>query len=148
MTMAYQLRTSIDIDAPVDHVWQVFTRFEDYPQWNPFIRSIEGQVETGAKIKVRLAPPGGKGMTMRPKVVRFEAPTELRWLGRLGIPGLFDGEHFFQLEPLPGDRTRFVQGEIFGGILVPLLKKMIDGSTRDGFNSLNKALKETCERST
>ena len=146
--MAYQLHTSIDIDAPVDHVWQVFSRFEDYPKWNPFVQRIEGQVEVGAKVKVRLVPPGGKGITMRPRILRFEPPTELRWLGHLGLPGIFDGEHYFQLQPLETGRTRFTQGEHFSGILVPLLKKMIDGSTRDGFNSLNKALKDICERST
>ena len=145
--MAYQLHTSIEIDAPVERVWQIFSRFEDYPKWNPFIKHVEGPVEAGAKIKVRLVPPGGRGITMRPTILRIEPQAELRWLGHFGLPGIFDGEHYFQLEPLLGGGTRFTQGENFSGILVPLLKKMIDGSTREGFENMNAALKETCERS-
>ena len=46
------------------------------------------------------------------------------------MPGLFDGEHYFQLEPLADGRTRFVQGEHFSGLLCGLIMKMVGAETK------------------
>jgi hypothetical protein len=32
-------------------------------------------------------------MTIRPVIMKFDPGKELRWKGKLGIGGLFDGEH-------------------------------------------------------
>ena len=68
-------------------------------------------------------------MTFRPRVLRAVPEHELRWLGRFLLPGILDGEHFFKIEPLDeGRRTRFIQGERFTGLLVPLLRKNLDAA--------------------
>jgi hypothetical protein len=141
------IETSIEIDAPAARVWEVFSDFERYPDWNPFVASLEGRVEVGERIEARLTPPGGKGMTFKPEVVAYDAEREFRWLGRLLVPGLFDGEHQFLLEPIEGAGTRFIQRESFRGILVPLILKMVGDSTRRGFEAMNAALKLRVEGS-
>jgi hypothetical protein len=40
---------------------------------------------------------------------------------------------------------RFVHGESFRGLLVPLLRKNLDGPTRAGFTAMNEALKQRAE---
>jgi hypothetical protein len=61
-------------------------------------------------------------MTFRPRVLRAVLDQELRWLGRVVLPGIFDGVQFSKIEPLDeGRRTRFIQGERFTGRL-PLLR--------------------------
>ena len=73
---------------------------------------------------------------------------ELRWLGRLILPGIFDGEHFFRIEPLDlGLRAKFIQAERFTGLLVPLLRKSLDRGTREGFEAMNQAFKLRVEES-
>jgi len=37
-------------------------------------------------------------MTFRPTILKAEPNRELRWLGHLLVPGLFDGEHIFTIE--------------------------------------------------
>jgi len=81
-------------------------------------------------------------MTLKPKVLRFDSNKELRWLGHLIIPGLFDGEHMFKLTDNGNGTTTFIQKEHFGGILVPLFRKLLDKNTRDGFILMNKKLEE------
>jgi hypothetical protein len=54
-------------------------------------------------------------------VIAIEDGTPIRWRGRSGIPGLFDGEHELRLEPIPDGGTRFIQRETFTGLLVPLM---------------------------
>ena len=58
--------------------------------------------------------------------------------------GLFDGEHTFRIEPLDGERSRFVHGERFTGILVGLVKGVL-GKTEAGFEQMNAALKQRVE---
>jgi hypothetical protein len=80
----------------------------------PFVRSIEGSPREGETLQVSIQPVGSKGMTFRPRVLRAVPDQKLRWLGRVVLPGIFDGEHFFKIEPLDeGRRTRFIQGERF-----------------------------------
>lgn len=71
-------------------------------------------------------------MTFKPLVTRVLPPRELRWLGRLLLPGLFDGEHIFEIEAVKKDGVRFVQRECFSGILVPLLWRSLDKNTWQG----------------
>ena len=139
------LRTETEIEAPVEHVWEVLTDFASYHQWNPFIRSISGQPVPRERLEVRLEPPGGRGMTFKPKVLNAEPNRELRWLGHLLVPGLFDGEHSFTIQPLEENRTRFIQREAFKGLLVPLFARSLDNNTRRGFEEMNRALKERAE---
>jgi hypothetical protein len=142
------LRTEIEIDAPAEMVWRVLTDFAAYPEWNPFVRRAEGEVKVGARLRISIAPPGGRAMSFRPTVLVADPDRELRWLGRLGVPGLFDGEHSFVIEPVGEGRVRFIQQERFGGLLVPLLSEKLDGATRRGFEEMNRALKLRCEAAT
>ncbi len=141
-----ELRTEIEIAASPEAVWAILTNFAAFPQWNPFIREASGEQKVGGKLRIHVVPPGGKGMVFKPTVLAFETNRELRWLGRLGVPGLFDGEHGFTLEPLESGRTRLRQREVFTGILVPLLARSLDDGTKKGFEAMNLALKERAEK--
>jgi hypothetical protein len=66
-------------------------------------------------------------------------------MGRLLVPGIFDGEHHFKLESLDGRRTRLIQQERFTGLLVPLFAASLDQHTLAGFHLMNKALKARAE---
>ncbi len=140
-----ELHSQIEIDAPAERVWRLLTDFASYPQWNPFIRRISGEPRTGERLEVRIEPPGARGMNFKPTILNSEPDRELRWLGRLLVPGLFDGEHSFTIEPLEENRVRFVQREEFRGLLVPLLARSLDNGTRRGFEEMNRALKERAE---
>ena len=97
-----RLRTHIEIQATAERVWQVLTNFRAFPDWNPFIRSVDGELKEGASLKVYIKPPKGMGMTFRPTVLKVEPNAELRWTGSFLMPGVFDGEHYFLIEPPRG----------------------------------------------
>jgi hypothetical protein len=139
------LHTEITIDARAEAVWSTLADLERWSEWNPFMIEASGEVAKGARLRVTFRPPGGKPITMKPKVLVADGPRELRWRGRLMMPGIFTGEHAFVLEPTSGGGTRFVQSERFSGILVPLFKRMITGPTKQGFVAMNAALKKTAE---
>jgi hypothetical protein len=141
-----ELRTEIEIAAPPERVWSILTAFPGHADWNPFIRSLEGEVREGATLTVSIEPPGGDAMTFRPTVLEVSPNERLRWLGRLGLPGVFDGEHVFELEPGPAGGTRFLHRERFRGVLVPWFAESLEAQTRRGFEEMNAALKEEAER--
>jgi hypothetical protein len=145
LIMVKEINTQVLIKAPDEKVWSVLTDFDKYPEWNPFIRQVRGEVGVGKTITVRLEPPEAKGMTLKPKVLAFETNKEFRWLGHLLIPGLFDGEHIFELTDNADGTTTFNQREKFRGILIPLFKKMLDYNTKKGFRLMNTRLKEIAE---
>jgi hypothetical protein len=136
-----ELSTEIEFDGTPQEVWEVLADLPAHAEWNPFMRSIDGELRHGARLEVRLEPEGERGITMRPTVPTAEPGRELRWLGHLLVRGIFDGEHRFLIEEAGPGRVRFTQSERFGGILVPLLwKKLRDGGTAKGFRSMHKAL--------
>jgi hypothetical protein len=135
--------SEIRIEAPAERVWAILTDFAATPQWNPFIREISGDLAEGGRLAIRVVPPGGRGMRFRPRIVALRPGRELRWRGRLLLPGLFDGEHYFLLAP-DGERTTLVHGEDFSGLLVGILGGALD-ATEKGFQAMNVALKTRAE---
>ena len=142
-----EIESSITIDAPSKRVWSVLMDFERYPEWNPFVSRIRGQPREGEQLELRLTPPGGMAMSFKPVVVKVEPEHEFRWLGKLLVSGLFDGEHIFELHPEGENRVRFVQRERFGGVLVGPMMFMARKSTQRGFEAMNEALKKRSETS-
>ena len=138
ITMPKEITTEILIKTSPEKVWAILTDFENYPSWNPFVRSISGQVKVGNNITVRLQQPKGKEMTFKPKVIVFESNKEFRWQGHLLFPGIFDGEHKFELIANGNGTTTFRHSEKFKGILVPLLSKQLYTNTRKGFEEMNE----------
>jgi hypothetical protein len=143
--MAKRIHTEIEIVASADKVWEILANFDHYSDWNPFIQTISGEMSEGSQLHVAIQPVGGKLMHFRPTVIRMQKHQELRWLGQLFLPGLFDGEHYFQIEKISENVVRFIQGEQFRGILVPLLWGRIESGTKAGFKAMNDALKKKAE---
>jgi hypothetical protein len=115
-----ELRSEVEIHASAERVWHILTDFASFAQWNPFIRRVSGEATAGQRLEVHIQPAGARGMMLHPTVVKTEPNGELRWLEPRRLPGLFDGEHIFTIEPLGENRVRFTQSEIFTGVLVPL----------------------------
>lgn len=144
--MAKEINTEILIHATPETIWAIFADFKNYQTWNPFLKSISGEVKKGNKIKAVIQQNEKSTMTFTPVVLAFEPRKELRWLGRLLFAGLFDGEHCFELIDHGNGTTTFRHSEKFNGILVPLFAKQLDNTTKAGFERMNRKLKELAEQ--
>jgi len=135
----------VAIEAPARRVWDVLVDFSAYSLWNPFIVAIAGAAVPGRRLTVGIRPPGGRAMTFRPIVLAADPHRELRWLGRLGLPGLLDGEHVLTIAPFSAGRVRFSQRETFRGLLVPFMQRSMWEAIHRGFDEMNAALKKRAE---
>jgi hypothetical protein len=138
------VHTEIGIGAPAERVWAVLVDIDKWPEWNPFAKA-RGRLAVGERLEVEITPPGKGPMTFRPTVVKLEPGRELRWLGHLGFPGIFDGEHGFRVAPEDEGRCRFEQFETFRGMLTWPILWLAGAATRDGFEAMNRALKARAE---
>jgi hypothetical protein len=139
------LHTEIGIGAPAAAVWDILIDTSRWAEWNPFAK-LSGRVAVGERVSVTLTPPGKSAMTMHPTIVKLVPGRELRWLGSLGMAGLFDGEHGFRVVPEDIGRCRFEHFETFRGLLVVPIMWMVGDATRRGFEAMNKALKARAEK--
>jgi len=114
--------------------------FDQYPTWNPFIKSIKGNTNVGGKLEAVLA-----NTKFKPTVLVNDKNRQFKWLGNVIFPGLFDGAHNFELIENKDGSVTMIQSEEFKGILVPLLKKKLDTEILDHFKAMNQALKQRAE---
>lgn len=141
----HEITTSAEIAATPERVWSILLDFAAYPKWNPFIRTISGAPLLGNRLAVQIQPGGQSAMTFRPTVLQVTEAQQLRWMGRLGVPGLFDGEHVFSVSPLDDGKTQFIQSERFSGLLAGMIFPSMMIATTAGFEAMNQALKQRAE---
>jgi hypothetical protein len=142
-----EVSAEIEINSYPESVWKILTDFATYDQWNPFINKIIGIPTEGSKIDIYLETPSGKNRKYSPRITKVEEGRELRWSGKSSLPGLLNAEHIFTIEELRPERVRFIQREVFNGLLTRIFGKGVDIDVRQGFQDMNDALKKRAERS-
>jgi hypothetical protein len=137
------IETEIIIDAPIDKIWSILIDFPSYPNWNPFIRAIDGKLQMNEQLTVTIQSSNTKTMRFYPRIITL-SEYELIWRGKLGVQGIFDGAHRFKLLPLD-KKVKFIHSEVFTGLLHVPIFNLIGESTKNGFDNMNKVLKNRCE---
>jgi hypothetical protein len=135
----YTLQASIQISAAPQRVWVVLTDLAAYPGWNPFIVSSTGRVQVGATLTNRMHDATGN-TTFTPTVLIVEPGRELRWIGRVGPGGIFDGQHTFTIKQLRPGLVLFTQREDFTGVAVPFYQRWLRTDTLPMFRAMDAAL--------
>jgi hypothetical protein len=142
-----EVSAEIEINSYPESVWKILTDFATYHQWNPFINKIVGLPAEGSKIDIYIETPSGKNRKYSPRITKIEEGRELRWSGKSSLPGFLNAEHIFIIEELRPERVRFIQREVFNGLLTRIFGKDVDIDIRQGFEDMNDALKKRAERS-
>ena len=125
----------IEIAAAPEIVWDVLTRFEQWPQWNPDVKSMsfDGPMASGSEFRWKSGPG-----TIVSTLERVEPPRAVSWRGRtMSIKAM----HEWRLEPHAGG-TRVETEESFSGLLARLfrgqLQKTLDKTLGDGLEHLKR----------
>jgi hypothetical protein len=142
-----EIHTQIDIKASAERAWHLLLDFNNYSQWNPFIRQINGTPNVGTKLEIHLQTAGGKKRIYRPTITKVEPYHELRWYGKSFIPGIFNGERIFTIETREANQNHilFLHREIFTGLAVTLAGDRLDTDMYQSFEKMNRAFKTKLE---
>lgn len=148
----------VDIDAPLERVWEILTDWARYPEWCPLNRGIEvagrGAVGDELRLSVSWGPYRKAGepvdvsalrthLTNRERLTILDPPYCVAWGDDLGL--LHRAERIQFLERLPGGRTRYHTDERMAGLLSPLIARVYRARILDGFASCGLALKGRAE---
>lgn len=142
-----EIRTTADIHATPQRVWETLADLAGYKDWNPYITRAAGGLQVGGTLTLHLEPPGGTALTVRPVVLEAEAPRELRWLWDKGFSGLADSEECFTIVPKGDNRTHVIHRLTCTGLALslpgigPATAARLETNFREGMDAMNRALK-------
>lgn len=142
--MQNEIKTEIIINSPTQKVYEILTNLTNYEKWNPFIIKSEGIVGVGNRIKNTMRN-GDKSIVFKPRIVIADGEKNFAWLGSFGVKGIFDGYHYFHLQPIEENKVLLIHGEKFSGILAKFVLKRIRIQTHHNFIMMNEAIKELAE---
>ena len=137
-----EYHTEIVINAPVDRVWSVLTDFSTYPDWNPLVGWLQGDIRTDGKIKMFVKPLKRAFNATLKRVAPLE---ELTWVGIQFAPWFLAGEHYYRLEKLSDGSTHLCHGETFSGIGSAVINQSTLNEMLAAFQLHNTILKERVE---
>ncbi|MEM8861028.1 MAG: SRPBCC domain-containing protein [Chloroflexota bacterium] len=135
-------RASAKINASPQTIWAILTDTAGYPDWDPGMVRIEGDIALGEKVKffTKFSP----DQAFAVNVTGFEAPQKMVFTGGLPL-GLFKSERTHTLTATADGQTEFYTEEIFSGILLPLFGRQIPDLT-ESFNNFTAGLKMQAEQ--
>lgn len=137
-----QYHTSVIINAPISIVWKNLNDFSSYPEWNPIVGKLEGEMKSGNTISTFIVP---LGKTYFPKIRVYKTNEELIWEGTQGSRFLMAGKHYYRLEKITDTQTRLLHGEWFSGLLSWFIPKKLLTKMETAFIEHNRILKERIE---
>ena len=137
-----EYHTRVEIDAPAETVWRHLTNFASYPDWNPIVGKLDGDLVVGQSISTYIVP---LGKTYQPVLLAYAPNKELVWRGTQGAAWLMAGEHYYRLEALSPTRTRLMHGERFTGLMSNFISKDLLAKMENAFIEHNRILKQRVE---
>ncbi len=141
----YTIRSEIILPASPERSWQVLTDFSKYPQWNPYLTRVEGQLEPGETISFTLVDANfAEPLDITARVTGVTPNEELYWIGAAIMRGVYDTRHVFQLEAQADGTTLLRHFEEFRGLLPALLpeRELRTAHTLEAFTIMNNALQQ------
>ncbi len=130
----------IIIDVTSDQVWEVLINMEKYPEWNPVMQLLEGEVKEGNKVKYQFTQDENNISEIRATVKQVIPNKLLNQKG--GVPLVLTFNHKYILEPNEG-QTKLMIHEDYRGIGVNFWNPK---PVEQAYKRLNKALKLRTEK--
>jgi hypothetical protein len=142
-----EIRTEIQIAAPVDQVWQVLTEFDNWKEWNPTINQAGGRASVGSILNITIRGKEGEDASnYQPVVLESDAPNSFRWRATMMAAFVFKNDRVFVLTAKDGG-THLVHTEEFTGLMVPLMWKKLEDFVEPTLEKMNQALVKKVESS-
>jgi hypothetical protein len=113
-------RVEVNIRAPAARVWSLLTNAGDFPRWNSTVTRIEGQIQDGASLRLKVP---GIDRTVTVKVSGLVPNERMVWTG--GSTLVIKGVRAFALTARGDGSTDFAMEERFSGLVFALVKRSL-----------------------
>jgi hypothetical protein len=140
---ALEIRTRIDIEAPIGRVWEILVDFARYPQWSATMDRVDGVAAAGVTVHVWAAVDTIAARDFDVLITELAPLERMVWEG--GDPEQFWGRHYFEFSELGPGRTRFDHSETFSGPMAQELYEQVAENLTADFVAFDQALKRRAE---
>lgn len=142
-----EIKTEIEISAPVAKVWGIITKIDDWADWSPIINKSSGNASLGSTLNITMMSKeeGKDGPNYNPVITILDQPKSFRWRAKMMAGFIMTNDKVFLLEET-ATGTRLIHKELFSGMVVPLFWSSVESNVPTMLNSMNKALKEKAEK--
>ena len=104
------------ISTTPERIWQLLTDADDMVRWNSTLTSMEGPIELGGTLKMRV--PEAPDRVFAVRVTKYTPEREMVWTQ--GNRVMFLGVRTYRLTPGPNDTTAVEMIETFSGLMLPI----------------------------
>ncbi|MHB8528413.1 MAG: SRPBCC family protein [Caulobacteraceae bacterium] len=134
----------LGVQAPAEAIWAAVSDIAGWGAWNPLYPRAQGVLAMGERLTLDVALPGQQPRTIRPVVVDWVPNEQIHWSLTMAS-GLVRTTRYIEIEALTETGCIFSNGEIFGGLLGPLVARRMRGAVRAGFQAMGEAVKARAE---
>ncbi|GAB5493422.1 MAG: hypothetical protein Phog2KO_36370 [Phototrophicaceae bacterium] len=137
--------STIIINTPRQHIWDILTDFDAYNQWNPFTYDVEiPQFKVGESFQFTVKL--GKSERLQKELItQIEEPTVMAWRYPFQENIWLSPIRYQVLTELSESQTQYQTWEHFSGLVAPILKLLVLSDVQAGFDMAAQALKQRCE---
>ncbi len=138
-------RTEFEIGASAERVWAVLTDFGSYPDWNPSLPSISGDLREGSTVSLTLGLPNRPNAKVKATLREVTPTRRLTWHGNVGADRIFAGDREFAIEPLADGKVRVTHAENVTGLLAPVFELLMGSAVQRSHDEFNESLRRRAE---
>ncbi len=144
----------VEIDAPINTVWEIMTGFDDYPEWNPMNRFFRLDSKAEPNHTVTFGPSWGpynrSDNELLPDADFTQHETITVWennccLAYAVVSFVFNAERVQYISTLENGKIRYQTYERMSGIIKPIVKWKYGTKIVAGFDANGIALKKRAE---
>ncbi|MEM7539068.1 MAG: SRPBCC domain-containing protein [Chloroflexota bacterium] len=142
------IHTEVVINAHPDVVWAVLTDWAKLSEWSPGLINLTGDFRKDGTITATFKLGIGEHtQDFTHPLIHFEEGRMFGWSDPLPYMAGMTDNHIYKLEPLPEDRTRFVQTDQLAGGLAHVIGTHMARGMMHAYVEFNRALKVRVEES-
>lgn len=144
-----EIRTEIEINAPIEKVWSTLMAIDKWQDWSPIIKRASGSASLGSTLNITMISEAGKegadGPNYEPIITDFNEPTYFRFSTEMMAGFIFTNNKIFKLEKT-NSSTKLIHIEQFSGMMTPIMWGKVQENVPAMLNSMNEALKVLVEK--
>ena len=144
--MPFVIDEELEINAPIDVVWEVITDLPSYEHWNPFVVSCRSTLVVGDPIDMRVRIFSWFAQPQRETIQDHISGRRLCYGLDGGRMGAVISRRCHELQAAGPQRTRYQSRFALSGWLAPVTRILLGGCLRDGFRSMTAAIRQRAEQ--
>ena len=138
-----KIATEVAVQASPDKIWNTLIDFAGYPEWNRFLKAVNGQAAPDAPLVVDLQYYGKPLRKLSGQVTGFMPPKYFSWAWKHKFGAWFLAtEHVFRIKETDSGKVIFFQEMYCTGLGLKFRRRDVQQTVRLSLERLNDDLKE------